>query len=158
MIPIPSSFHWLSHIQHKLLILNFKALHGFAPHSPSFLISHHVPTCDLWLSSITILYCQKVSCSLKSPLPFSCASPYAWNSISQQVHNSTSLSSIKSHLQQSLIRTCLWNSGTDLMISLNYFDCIVFLFYPCLFTLSRILDDKRLGVSCYFLCKAPSSL
>lgn len=73
------SLHWFpgySHIQHKLLVLIFKvpvALHFFS------FISHHASLHDLQSSSVTTLYCSKISCSLNRLHSFPLVVPYTSN-------------------------------------------------------------------------------
>ena len=110
--PILYNLHWLPvkyRIQFKILLLTFKALHGSAPSYIRDLFQLRNLRPGLRSSSSQILSVPKTRLVSYGDRAFSSCAPRLWNSLPDELRDTTELSSFKRHL-----KTHLFNLSFDL--------------------------------------------
>ena len=99
--PILEGLHWLhirERIEYKILLLTWKALHGFAPSYIENLISEYTPSRSLRSSGMNLLVAQRTRSSF-GDRAFTAAAPYLWNQLPAQIRSIPTLISFKSNLK-----------------------------------------------------------
>ena len=99
--PILEGLHWLpirERIEYKILLLTWKALHGFAPSYIENLISEYMPSRSLRSSGMNLLVAQRTRSSF-GDRAFTAAAPYLWNQLPAQIRSIQTLISFKSNLK-----------------------------------------------------------
>lgn len=99
--------HWLPiryRIQFKILLFTYKALHDLAPSYLSDLLHVYVPSRTLRSSASVTLVVPSVRLTTMGGRAFSYTAPKIWNTLPQDIRNSSSLSIFKSRLKTHFFR------------------------------------------------------
>ncbi|KAK0136277.1 hypothetical protein N1851_027827 [Merluccius polli] len=117
--PVLASLHWLPvkfRIEFKILLLNYKALHGQAPSYLKELIVPYYPTRTLCSLNAGLLVVPIVSKSRTGARAFSYQAPLQWNQLPVVVREADTLSTFKSRL-----KTFLFDKAySAIQIKLNF--------------------------------------
>ncbi|KAL6455951.1 hypothetical protein MHYP_G00358020 [Metynnis hypsauchen] len=100
--PVLSSLHWLPikfHIDYKILLLTYKALHGLAPEYLQELISYYEPSRPLRSQSAGLLIIPRIHKATAGGRAFSYKAPKLWNDLPENVRDSDSVSIFKTRLK-----------------------------------------------------------
>ena len=105
--PILKSLHWLpieKRIDFKILLITFKALHGFAPSYISSLLTPYSLSRSLRSSSANLLSKPIFNLKTYGMRSFSFAAPHLWNSLPSDMRKITSVEIFKKCLKTHLFR------------------------------------------------------
>ncbi len=103
--PILQSQHCLPiklRISYKILLLAYKALNGLALAYITNLLSRYNPTCSLRSQNSGLVVVPRIAKSTKGGRAFSYLAPKLWNSLTDKVRGSDTLSLFKSRLKTHL--------------------------------------------------------
>ncbi len=103
--PVLVSLHWLPvefRIEFKVLLMVFKALHGFSPKYIAELLIPYQNSRNLRSSNQMILHVPKTRLKSKGDRAFSVAAPRLWNLLPMHIKSSPSVDVFKSRLKSYL--------------------------------------------------------
>ena len=107
--PILAELHWLpikARIQYKIILLTFNAVHGFAPHYISELVSPYKPTRSLRSSTQQLLQVPQQRTKTYGERTFVYSAPTLWNSLPHALRSLTKLEPFKKLLKTHLYKKC----------------------------------------------------
>ena len=102
-----ASLHWLpvkARADFKVLLLTYKALHGFAPTCLSDLVLPYIPT----RQEAGLLIVPRISKQTAGGRAFSYRAPFSWDGLPTHVRDANSVSTFKS-----LLKTHLFSGSYD---------------------------------------------
>jgi hypothetical protein len=108
--PVLASLHWLpvkARADFKVLLLTYKALHGFAPTYLSDLVLPYKPTRTLQSQDAGLLSVPRISKQTAGGRDFSYIAPFLWNGLPTHVRETDSVSTFKSLLKTHLFSKVL---------------------------------------------------
>ena len=107
--PVLKQLHWLpvsQRIDYKILLLTYKALNGQAPGYIIDLLKPYTPTRNLRSSSKNLLNVPPVKLVSYGQRCFSYVAPSLWNSLPDNIRQSSSLQNFKTHIKTHLFNKC----------------------------------------------------
>ena len=99
--PVLKGLHWLpvrERIEYKILLITWKAMHGFAPSYIYNLISEYVPSRSLRSSGKNLLVAKRTRSSF-GDRAFTSVAPCLWNELPAHIRSLQTLDSFKSNLK-----------------------------------------------------------
>jgi hypothetical protein len=109
--PVLASLHWLPvkvRADFKVLLLNYKALHGLAPTYRSDMVLPYIPTRTLWFLDAGLLTAPRIYKQTAGGRAFSYRAPFLWNGLPIHVRDADSVSTF-----MSLLKTHLFSRSYD---------------------------------------------
>ena len=107
--PVLKQLHWLpvsQSIDYKILLLTYKALNGQDPGYITELLKPYAPTRNLRSSSKKLLSVPPVKLGSYGQRWFSFVAPSLWNSLPDNIRQSSSLQNFKTHIKMDLFNKC----------------------------------------------------
>ncbi|KAF7668554.1 hypothetical protein LDENG_00004970, partial [Lucifuga dentata] len=139
--PILKSLHWLPvsfHIDFKILLLVFKALHGLAPRYLSEMLSVHEPVRPLRSSYSLFLTVPKSRTKTFGDAAFSCYTPSRWNSLPEDLRGAENIDIFKHRLKIHLF-------------SLAFMSCFMILYFNLVDLIKFMYNLINLSIFCVYL-------
>ena len=105
--PVLKELHWLPvryHIQFKVLVLCFKALHGLAPSYISDMLSRHEPLRSLRSSDANLLSVPRIRLKSYGERTFRYTAPSLWNNLPADIRYLSSLEIFKTRIKTVLFK------------------------------------------------------
>jgi hypothetical protein len=105
--PILQTLHWLpvdQRVIYKIVLLTFKALHGFGPVYIADLLTPYIPSRSLRSAGQGLLHAPTYRLKTYGARSFQCAAPRLWNQLPLDLRNQSNILTFKRHLKTYLFK------------------------------------------------------